>query len=75
MRPGVDRCGEATLTLGNVRITVCDRDASERVAKALAEAYAEAAHTFARLRSFDELRASRDRRRAANKARRAGIGR
>ena len=36
LRSRVDRCGEASLTLGNVRGTVCDRDAAEGVAKALA---------------------------------------
>ena len=73
VRPGSGGCGEASLTLGNVRITVCDRDAAERVAKALADAYSEAVHTFVRLRPLEELRAARDHRRAANKARRRGI--
>ena len=69
----VDRCGEVSLTLGNVRLTVCDRDAATGVAKALAEAYDEAGHTFARLRPFAELMTDRDDRRRANKARRLGI--
>ena len=73
LRAPVDRCGEASLTLGNVRLTVCDRDAATGVAKALAGAYDEAGHTFARLRPFVELVTERDDRRRANKARRLGI--
>ena len=42
--------GEASLTIGNVRVTVCDRNSAERVAKALADAYGEAAATYAMLR-------------------------
>lgn len=66
-----DKCGEASLTIGNVRITVCDRDAAERVAKALAGAYDEAVEAYARLRPFEELREERDSRLAANRARRS----
>lgn len=66
-----DRCGEASVTIGNVRVTVCDRDSAERVAKALAEAYAEAAEAYVRLRPFEDLRETRDHRRAVNRARKA----
>ena len=38
-----------------------------------ADAYSEAVHTFVQLRPLEELRAARDHRRAANKARRRGI--
>jgi hypothetical protein len=65
-----DGCGEASLTIGNVRVTVCDRNSAERVAKALADAYGEAAATYAKLRPFEELRGAQDLRRAANQARR-----
>ena len=65
-----DGCGEASLTIGNVRITVCDRDSATRVAKVLADAYGEAAATYALLRPFDELREGQDIRRAETQARR-----
>ena len=65
-----DKCGEASLTIGNVRITVCDRDAAERVAKALKGAYGEAVEAYARLLPFEEIRETLDRGRAANGARR-----
>ena len=64
-----DKCGEASLTVGNVRITVCDRDAAERVAKALADAYDEAVEAYARLLPLENLRESRGRQREPNRAR------
>ena len=46
-----DGCGgEASLTIGNVRVTVCDRKSTERVAKPLADAHGEAAATYAIVR-------------------------
>lgn len=63
-----DECGEASLTVGNVRITVCDRDAAERVAKALADAYAEAGEAYVRLLPFEKLREAQDRQREPNRA-------
>ncbi|MBC7596014.1 MAG: hypothetical protein H7288_19135 [Kineosporiaceae bacterium] len=65
-----DGCGEASLTVGNVRVTVCDRDSATKVAKALVDAYGEAAATYAMLRPFDELREGQDVRRTATQARR-----
>lgn len=65
-----DKCGEASLTIGNVRITVCDRDSAERVAKALADAYDEAVEAYARLLPFEKVRETLDRHRPAYRARR-----
>ncbi len=65
-----DRCGEASVTIGNVRVSVCDRDAAERVAKALGDAYGEAAEAYARLRPLGELRQQQESRRTASRERR-----
>ena len=65
-----DGCGEASLTIGNVRVTVCDRDSATKVAKALADAYGQAAATYVMLRPFDELREGQAVRRTATQARR-----
>ena len=65
-----DGCGEASLTIGNIRVTVCDRDSATRVAKALADAYGEAAEAYARLRPFEDLREVREQRRVAHRERR-----
>lgn len=73
LRATSDRCGQASLTLGSVRLTLCDRDAADNVAKALANAYDETGHTFALLRPYADLVADRDRHDLANKARREGI--
>ena len=62
-----DKCGKASLTVGNVRITVCDRDAAERVAKALADAYDEAVEAYVRLLPFEKLREAQDRQREPNR--------
>jgi len=61
-----DACGEASLTIGNVRITACDRDAAERISKALADAYSEGVEAYTRLRPIAELREAHLGRRAAD---------
>lgn len=66
------RCGEASLTLGSVRVTACDSDSAGRVAKALADGYDESTHRFTRLKPFADHQEARDNRRIINKARRAG---
>lgn len=72
LRSKVDRCGEASLTIGDLRITVCDRDAAARVAAALGAGYDEATYRFAHLRPFADLKEQRADRRRANAARRLG---
>jgi len=69
-----DACGEASLTIGNVRITACDRDAAERIAKALADAYTEGVEAYTRLRPLAELREAHIGRRAADPERKTVRG-
>lgn len=65
-----DRCGYARFTLGNLRLTVHDRDAAARASRALARAYRIAAATFGPMPDLAQLRRARDRRREARVARR-----
>lgn len=73
LRAPVDRCGEASLTIGNVRLTLCDKDAAEAVANALAGGYDEATHRYMRLKRYADLVNQQDDKRRANRARRLGI--
>lgn len=66
----VDRCGEASVTMGTFRISVRDRHAAEAVSSALANAYEEARHQYTGLVPFEEFKATRNRRRVSNKKRR-----
>lgn len=66
----VDRCGEASITMGSFRISVRDRDAAEAVSRALISAYEEARHHYTGLVPVEEFKAIRDNRRAINKRRR-----
>lgn len=69
-RVAVDRCGEASVTVGSFRISVRDRDAADAVSRALIGAYEEARHQHVGLVPFEEFKAARDNRRNINKRRR-----
>ena len=72
LRARVGGCGEASLTIGDLQITVCDRDAAESVVTALATGYDEATYRFARLQPFAELKEQVADHRRTNAARRLG---
>lgn len=65
-----DGCGTASLTIGHVRITACDRDAATVIADALASAYDDATEVFKRLRPLAAMREFTEARRAVKIARR-----
>ena len=70
----VDRCGEASVTVGRFRISIRDRHAAEAVSAALVNAYEEARHQYTGLVPFEEFKAARDNRRTINKRRRCQRG-